>query len=342
MADFYPLIKEWYRQNKRDLPWRNTTDPYKIWLSEIILQQTRVDQGLSYYLKFLESFPTVKDLAEASEQDVLNLWQGLGYYSRARNLHFTANLVSNELNGIFPKSYIELLKLKGIGSYTAAAIASFAYKEPKAVVDGNVYRVLSRVFNIDTSIDSSEGKKQFFNLAQSLIDLKEPDIFNQAIMEFGALQCVPNNPDCSICPLQTKCLAFEAKSVKSRPLKSKKNKVRNRYFHFMLFMDNDYTYLEQRKTKDIWENMYQFPLIETSETSETLEINDWKKYSDTIPDFISKEIIHLLSHQRIHAKFYHFSRTPKMIESSWLKVKKCYIQDFPIPRLIDRYLELVG
>ena len=225
MTDFNLLITNWYRQNKRDLPWRLTTDPYKIWLSEIILQQTRVDQGLSYYLKFVKEFPTIQALANASEQQVLALWQGLGYYSRARNLHFTAKTISNELNGKFPNSFTSLKKLKGIGDYTAAAIASFSYNEITPVVDGNVYRVLSRVFNIATPIDSSQGKKLFYELAGELISKENPGEFNQSIMEFGALWCKPQNPKCEDCPLQENCLAFENDTVKLLPVKDKKIKI---------------------------------------------------------------------------------------------------------------------
>lgn len=337
MTDFTLLITDWYRQNKRDLPWRNTNDPYKIWLSEIILQQTRVDQGLSYYLKFIENFPTVNDLAKASEHDVLNLWQGLGYYSRARNLHSTAKFISQELDGVFPQNFNELLKLKGVGSYTAAAIASFSFKEPVAVVDGNVYRVLSRFFDIDTPIDSTSGKKQFAELAQELINSDEPDTYNQAIMEFGAMQCTPSNPNCSECPLNVSCLALNLNAVKVRPIKSKKTVVKDRFFHFFLFNDGNHTLLEKREMKDIWQNLYQFPLIETYSQNEKVDL---RSITDQNPDLISMEIIHLLSHQRLHAKFYHFSSLPKLNNQKWIKIRTENLQDYPLPRLIDRYLEL--
>lgn len=336
MADFNLLITDWYRLNKRDLPWRHTNEPYEIWLSEIIMQQTRVEQGLSYYIKFIKTYPTVFDLANATEQEVLNLWQGLGYYSRARNLHYTAKTIALEKNGKFPNNYKELLMLKGIGTYSAAAIASFSYKEPVAVVDGNVYRVLSRVFDIETPIDSTEGKKIFFDLAQTLLDIKNPDIFNQAIMEFGALQCTPSNPNCLECPLSINCLSYESGTINSRPVKSKKIKITNRYFHFMLFDYNGNTYLEKRISKDIWLNLYQFPLVESSDNN---EISNWDKYSLTGPTKVSTEIKHILSHQRIHAKFYHFSGEPSFTESNWQKIKLADIQDYPLPRLIDRYLE---
>lgn len=336
MTDFTLLITDWYRQNKRELPWRNTNDPYLIWLSEIILQQTRVDQGLSYYLKFANQYPNVTALANASENDILNMWQGLGYYSRARNLHATAKHVTLNLNSDFPKSYLELLKLKGVGSYTAAAIASFSNKEAIAVVDGNVYRVLSRYFDIDTPIDSTDGKKQFSELAQSLLNPAEPDLFNQAIMEFGALQCTPKNPDCANCPLSSGCLAYANNTIASRPLKSKKTAVRDRYFHFLFFDDGENTIVEQRVSKDIWQNMYQFPLIET-EMNEEIENNT--TISPQKPEYISKEIIHLLSHQRLHSRFYHFTQLPVNLPPNWILIPKINLQDYPLPRLIDRYLE---
>jgi A/G-specific adenine glycosylase len=338
MADFTLLITDWYRQNKRDLPWRNTNDPYKIWLSEIILQQTRVDQGLSYYFKFITNFPTVENLAAASEQEVLNLWQGLGYYSRARNLHFSAKYISNELNGKFPENYIDILKLKGVGSYTAAAIASFSYKETIAVVDGNVYRLLSRFFDIETPIDSTIGKKQFFELAQSLIDPQQPDIFNQAIMEFGALQCTPSNPNCMDCPLNIGCIAFSKQIIKSRPVKEKKTLVKDRFFHFLMFKEANKLIIEQRKSKDIWQNLFQFPLIETSSAIEIPAINSFTK---NVPSLISSEIIHILSHQRLHTKFYHFTTLPEKIKPNWLIIDFENLDDFPLPRLIDRYLETI-
>ncbi len=336
MADFHLLITDWYRQNKRALPWRLTKDPYSIWLSEIILQQTRVDQGTAYYYKFIENYPSVLDLAKADEQEVLNLWQGLGYYSRARNLHSAAKYIANELNGQFPNNFKEVLKLKGVGEYTAAAIASFSFKEPVAVVDGNVYRVLSRVFNIDTPIDSTEGKKQFAQLAQELISTSNPDTHNQAIMEFGALHCTPANPKCESCPLIEMCISYEKDTIQSRPVKSKKTKVRDRYFHYLLFEDQDHFFIAQRTKKDIWQNMFEFPMIET-ETNQ--ELKDFRPYTHSLPTFISSEIIHILSHQKIHTFFYHFPASSVLHNNDLLKVSKQDFNDYPIPRVIDRYLE---
>lgn len=335
MADFHLSITEWYRQNKRDLPWRETTSPYPIWLSEIILQQTRVEQGKSYYNKFLDHYPTLEDLAKADEQDVLNDWQGLGYYSRARNLHHTAKILVLENKGQFPRSYAELLKLKGIGKYTAAAIASFAYNEAVPVVDGNVYRVLSRHFNIDISIDSSAGQKLFFELAGSLMKDSDPGEFNQAIMEFGALQCTPSNPNCPECPLQITCEAYAKGTIPFRPVKKSKTKVRNRYFHFLIFQMEGKTILEKREHKDIWQSLFQFPLIETENSISP----DWNQHFGIEPLESSEVITHLLSHQKIHARFYHFASFPESTQEPWKVIKTSEIQNYPLPRLIDRYLE---
>ena len=255
----------WYKQNKRDLPWRKTTDPYQIWLSEIILQQTRVDQGLNYYHKFIKKYPNIHSLAQASEKDVLNLWQGLGYYSRARNLHFTAKYISNELNGQFPSKHKEILKLKGVGEYTAAAISSFSYKEVYPVIDGNVYRVLSRIFGVENPIDSTEGKKVFKKLAAELINTKNPDTYNQAIMEFGALQCTPKKPKCEDCPFLLECFAYKNELIAELPKKENKIKQRNRYFNYLVIINDDAFYLNERKEKDIWQGLFDFPVFETSE-----------------------------------------------------------------------------
>lgn len=331
MQNFSLLITEWYRQNKRELPWRGVKDPYTIWLSEIILQQTRVEQGRAYYQKFVDHYPTVIDLANASEQDVLNDWQGLGYYSRARNLHFSAKYIRDELNGIFPQTYDEILKLKGVGKYTAAAIASFAYNEPKAVVDGNVYRFLSRAFNIDTPIDSSKGQKDFQILADSIISIDNPADHNQAMMEIGALVCTPTSPQCMFCPVNEICEGRAKGTHVNLPVKSKKTKVRNRYFHYLIYNDSRKTLIEQRTEKGIWQKLYQFPLVET-------ESEKW----DTIPENcveVSETVVHKLSHQHIHAKFYTIQGFPKKMESSYVTINSEDIQDFPLPRIIDRYLE---
>ncbi len=340
MVDFHLLIGIWYRLNKRELPWRKTNDPYLIWLSEIILQQTRVVQGLSYYLKFTHNYPTVFDLANASEQDVLKDWQGLGYYSRARNLHATAKVIASEYKGVFPKTFLEIKKLKGIGDYTAAAISSFAFNLPHAVVDGNVYRVLSRVFNIDLPIDSIEGKKYFAQLAKELLPNHDAAIHNQAIMEMGAIQCLPTNPLCDSCPLLEKCLSYQLKNTHERPVKVKKTKTRDRFFHFLIFQKDNQVFLEKRESKDIWKHLFQFPLIETSEE---LTTNDIKKIIfekfELMPIFQSEKVVHILSHQKINARFYFFDCFPPNLPSAFIRIKKKDIQDFPLPRLIDRFIE---
>jgi len=272
--DLSQILLDWYRNNQRDLPWRRTNDPYAIWLSEVILQQTRVEQGMPYWLRFIEDFPTVTDLANADEREVLRLWQGLGYYSRARNLHAAAKIVRDEYNGNFPNQYEQIRALKGIGDYTAAAISSFAFNLPHAVVDGNVYRFLSRIFAINTPIDSTNGKKEFFVLANELLDKSNPGTFNQSLMEFGAMQCKPSNPDCSVCPFNQYCQSFATNTVSEYPVKAKKTKTRNRYFDFIILSDEKNTLLQKREEKDIWQGLYQFPVIESEKKNKTkFELN---------------------------------------------------------------------
>ena len=334
MLQFQDIIIDWYDKNKRNLPWRNTNNPYFIWLSEIILQQTRVDQGLPYFEKFINHYPSVYELAIADEQEILNDWQGLGYYSRARNLHKTAKEVVDIYKGVFPSTYIELLKLTGIGPYTAAAIASFAFDEAKAVVDGNVYRVLSRVFDIEEAIDSTQGKKTFESLANELIDKNNSAIYNQAIMEFGALQCVPVNPSCIICPLQFQCLAYKNKTITQRPLKSKKTKVTPRYFVYLVELSSNQTIrIEKRKEKGIWQHLYQFPLLEFMSIEEKQSYLASLKYK-----FISKEYKHILSHQHLFAHFAVVEPTIKIPEDQ-LEIALSELSNFPIPRLIDKFWE---
>lgn len=305
--DFPKLLTDWYLQHKRDLPWRDTTDAYFIWLSEIMLQQTRVAQGLPYFLAFTNAFPSVFDLANADEEKVLKLWQGLGYYSRARNLHKTARFVASELDGNFPDNYNDLLKLKGIGGYTAAAIASFSYNEAVPVVDGNVFRVLSRYFDIETDIAQASAKKDFSDLAFELMPKDNPALFNQAIMEFGALQCVPKNPDCEVCPLNSGCLALHRNKVSQLPVKSKKAKARNRYFNYLVFSDDKgNTILNKRTGKGIWHNLYEFPLVETESAAETgtiLSLIHSENEIISIQELSSDDVLHKLTHQHLHIKF---------------------------------------
>ena len=247
--DFSLKLIKWYKLNKRNLPWRESKNPYKIWISEIILQQTKVEQGLPYYLKFIRKFPNVHELAKANENIVLKLWQGLGYYSRARNLHYSAKYISKHLNGQFPKNYNELIKLKGVGKYTASAVASFAFNEKKAVLDGNVFRVLSRYFGVEEPIDTTSGNKIFENIAYINLPNKNVDTYNQSIMEFGALQCKPVNPKCNTCPLENKCFAFNNNKILSLPIKSKKIIKKERFFNFIVLRNEKFIFLEKKELK---------------------------------------------------------------------------------------------
>ncbi|MCB0400567.1 MAG: A/G-specific adenine glycosylase [Flavobacteriales bacterium] len=331
----------WYKRHKRDLPWRNTTDPYVIWLSEIILQQTRVDQGIGYFHRFLERFPDVFQLAEAHEDDVLKLWQGLGYYSRARNLHATAQVIAQEYNGHFPGNYHDLLKLKGVGEYTAAAIASFAFREKQPVVDGNVYRVLSRVFGIDTPIDSSAGKKMFRQLAADLIPDQNPDTFNQAIMEFGALHCVPKSPDCEACIFLRECYAKQHQLTGELPKKAGKTKQRDRYFNYLVVMNRDHVYLHQRQGKDIWKGLHEFPLIETE-----TPVTDFEALLPLAPfhspmtlKSCSQTYKHILSHQRIFAVFWLVTIESSEPYGDFKLIPIREINKYAVPKLIDNYIQ---
>jgi A/G-specific adenine glycosylase len=341
--NFTNSLTRWYLENKRDLPWRNTQNPYLIWLSEIMLQQTRVAQGMPYFLSFTTAFPTVYDLANASEEEVLKLWQGLGYYSRARNLHKTAQHVAFELKGVFPTNYKDLLQLKGIGEYTAAAIASFSYDECVPVVDGNVFRVLSRYFDIETDISSSSAKKEFAALALELMPKNNPALFNQAMMEFGALQCVPKSPDCQICPLNKGCLALQKKKVVLLPVKSRQLKVRHRYFNYLIFLDeNQNTIIQKRTDKGIWHNLYEFPLIETEKEVEfdciATEIQKQQFVKNkiiAIEEHNAKSQIHKLSHQHLHIKFWKITVAETVVNG----IDYATLLRFPFPIVIFNFIE---
>lgn len=344
--NFTDKILKWYRKNKRDLPWRSKSpSAYKVWLSEIIMQQTRISQGTAYYLKFVENYPTIQQLAFAEEAEILKLWQGLGYYSRARNLHKTAKEIVELHNGKFPENYEELLKLKGIGEYTASAIASIVFKIPKAAVDGNVYRVLSRVFGIDSPIDETAGKKEFQILAQKLISSENPSDYNQGVMEFGALQCLPRNPDCKNCPLSNCCLAYKAGQVHDLPFKSKQTKQRKRYFNYLVIEQGDSIYIRKRKEKDIWQNLYDFPLLESSgklsKKNLQRELGKLKILPKGLSDISHKQSeVHILSHQKIHASFTRFSIMPnsQISYSNAFPVKKSSLKNYAIPKLLENYL----
>ena len=330
-------------QNKRSMPWRETKDPYRIWLSEIILQQTRVAQGLPYYVKFTETYPDVNALAASPEEKVMKLWQGLGYYSRARNLHFTAKYVVNELGGVFPKTYKELLQLKGVGDYTASAIASICYDEPTAVVDGNVYRVLSRVFGIATPINTTSGIKQFKALAQELIDTSQPGTFNQALMEFGARHCVPQNPDCTRCIFATTCAALEEGQVAVWPVKLKNLKIKKLYFNYIVPLSTDgKTVLQQRTKKGIWQKLYEFPLVETEQLVEAEALNKNESFVglknrfkfESVILYNETPIVHKLSHRTIETRFW-IAECEKLDEKG---IAISEITDFPVPVLIDSFI----
>ena len=336
-------LMAWYKIHKRSFPWRQTTDPYSIWLSEVILQQTRVSQGTPYYNSFIESFPTVDHLAAAEEQQVLKLWQGLGYYSRARNLHYTAKVIVSEYDSVFPKTFKELLTLKGIGDYTASAISSICFDEPQAVIDGNVYRVLSRYFGKDTPIDVSYALKEFKALATKLMGNESPGEFNQALMEFGALQCTPKNPVCNSCTFQNNCTAFNKNLVSKLPLKNNKIKVTDRYFNYLVFeTPNKKTLLHQRTTKGIWQNLYEFPLVEslhvlnTNEISETPLISRYTKIKDTSVSKINEiPIIHKLSHQQLYITYWKV-KTNTLLEEGMFENE---VHNYPVPRVLEKFIK---
>ncbi|MFA5972148.1 MAG: A/G-specific adenine glycosylase [Lentimicrobiaceae bacterium] len=342
-------LLQWYSQNKRPLPWRETRDPYKIWLSEVILQQTRVAQGTDYYHRFLVAFPDVQSLAAAAEQNVLKLWQGLGYYSRARNMHFTAKEVVEKYNGIFPGSSAELKKLKGIGDYTAAAITSICFEEPTAVLDGNVARVISRLYAIDTPVDSNEGRYTITNLANNLLDTNHPGTFNQAVMELGALVCTPQSPACNTCPLAFACEALKRNQIENFPVKTPKKTPTVRHLNYLVISfkkDNtEYVLMHKRTGNDIWKNMYDFPCIESGISTDTTKILETCIKSGMfgglpfVVKHVSGEYIHQLSHRRLLAKFIRIEVQGTLNQpDNHIVVSKNQIAELPIPRLIDRYL----
>jgi A/G-specific adenine glycosylase len=339
----------WYQKNKRELPWRKTSDPYKIWLSEIILQQTRVNQGIDYYYRFIEKFPTVQDLAKASIDEVLLLWQGLGYYSRARNMYSSAKLIAENNNGNFPLTFSELKKLKGVGDYTAAAIASIVYNEAVPVLDGNVYRVLSRYYAIEVPVDIAKNKLLFLKHAENILDRRQPGIFNQAIMELGAIICTPKQPKCAECPIANKCIAFNSRTTELYPVKFKKTVQKYRFFYFFIVRCKDEVLIEKRLGKDIWEELYQFPLLESAERLEETEIATNSFLNEPTHKnlqilAISAEIKHVLSHQIIKARFIHIKTdTLKTFKTNGLiRVKIKEISDYAMPRIITRYLGMTS
>ncbi len=347
MDFIHDTLINWFAENRRDLPWRHNPTPYQVWLSEIILQQTRVNQGWDYYLRFVEKWPTVNDLANATEEEVLKMWQGLGYYSRARNLHQCAKQIVEQHGGQFPADFEKLKQLKGIGDYTAAAIASIAFDLPHAVVDGNVYRVLSRLFDIDTPININEGQTVFAKIADDLLNREQPGLHNQAMMEFGALQCTPKNPNCLLCPLQAQCLAFANQTVMQRPVKLQKLKITTRYFNYLVFRIEGNVYLHKRSGNDIWKNLYDFPCIESENPMTVEEVIASEKFQQLIENKsftiikTSPTFTHKLTHRTIIAQFIEIKLEEKLLR---IETKELFLTpetdlgNFPIPRLIDLYL----
>ena len=343
MNNFSEILINWYREHKRELPWRESSDPYLIWISEIILQQTRVVQGYDYFIRFIKRFPDVTSLAEADEDEVMKFWQGLGYYSRARNLHAAAR----SMNGVFPKTYPEVLALKGVGQYTAAAICSFAYNMPYAVVDGNVYRVLSRYLGIETPIDSTEGKKLFASLAGEFLDKSRPAVYNQAIMDFGAIQCTPQNPACLFCPLAGSCMALSKSMVAQLPVKQHKTKTTERFLNYIYVRAGACTFINKRTGNDIWKNLFELPLIETASSvteEELLALPEFIKLFDKeevpVVRSICRNVKHVLSHRVLYANFYEVVLPEKTKSfSSYLKIKTNELEQYAVPKLIHAFLE---
>lgn len=344
--NFTQTIQTWYQEHKRELPWRETNDPYTIWISEIILQQTRVVQGYEYFVRFMRRFPDILSLAEAHEDEVMKYWEGLGYYSRARNLHAAAK----SMNGIFPVTYSEVLALKGVGEYTAAAICSFAYGMPYAVVDGNVYRVLSRYWGIETPIDSTLGKKEFAMLADELLDKKHPALYNQAIMDFGAIQCTPQSPKCMFCPLVETCIALKSGKVNQLPVKKNKVKVTERYFNYIYVRAGACTFIHKRTGNDIWRNLFEFPLIETLSyvsMTELMRLPEFQAlFSFTEPvavRLMHEKVKHVLSHRIIYANFYEVT-LPESVNSlgHYQRVGKEELGQYAFPQLIQKRLRSIA
>jgi len=331
--------------NQRTMPWKGEKNPYLIWLSEIILQQTRVEQGLPYFEAFKKKYATVQQLAKAPQDEVMKLWQGLGYYSRARNLHFTAKYVAENLNGVFPDNFQSLQELKGVGAYTAAAIASFAYDEPVAVVDGNVIRILSRYFGIETPFDTTEGKKEFAAIAQQLISTTNPAAYNQAIMDYGATVCTPQNPDCNNCVLNKNCFAFDKSIVELLPVRNKKLVKKERHFCYVIIHQKNHTFIRLRTAKDIWKELYEFPLIESDKPFDKdihkqlvnlLETNDFKITNR------SETVRQLLTHQKLHITFVEVTLGEEQAfdtEKKLIRITKNKLKQFAFPKTIAEYLQ---
>jgi A/G-specific adenine glycosylase len=335
------LLTDWYHQNKRNLPWRNSRNPYFIWLSEVILQQTRVDQGTAYYHKFTERYPTVTDLATAPEEDVMLSWQGLGYYSRARNLHAAAKSVVAEHQGKFPNTYQNIRNLKGVGDYTAAAVASIAFDLPHAAVDGNVNRVVSRLFEVEENPLLPPGKRKIQEISNMMLDTADPGTYNQAMMELGATVCKPRNPECGICPVSQYCQAFASGRQQEFPVKGEKTKVKTRYLHFVIFKDAENRVLVSRRgANDIWKGLYQFPLLETDGPAEPHALIIPGTENMTLTK-VKSNIRHLLTHRELIIGFYHFEGE-KLPLNKWKDFEAfgySELSKLAFPRAITRYIE---
>ncbi|MBN1990042.1 MAG: A/G-specific adenine glycosylase [Bacteroidales bacterium] len=344
--DFKSILIKWYGHNARELPWRQTTDPYHIWVSEVILQQTRVAQGLSYYLRFINAFPTIKSLAQAPLDDLMKVWQGLGYYSRARNLQAGAQMVVERFNGKLPSTYDELITIKGLGPYSAGAIASFAFKQQVPAIDGNVYRILARIFGVFASPFTAGGKKEFHLLVMELMDKSAPDTFNQALLDFGALQCVPRSPSCSACPFVGICYAYRNNLIHQLPVKGKKIVPRDRFFNYIMVRHAGSTYINRREGSDIWNSLYEFPLVETDgmlEPEALMSLPEWAAVvgsNGVFVKYISEVFKHKLSHQTIYARFFivEVSAIPYTLADNFTRIPIGNLSSISTPRLIDSFL----
>jgi A/G-specific adenine glycosylase len=340
------ILQQWYAFHKRNLPWREEKSPYHIWLSEVILQQTRVAQGIDYYHKFTSRYPHIEDMANAPLDDILKLWQGLGYYTRARNMHETSKFIVNNLNGVFPGSFERLLKLRGIGKYTASAIASIVYKEPVAVLDGNVFRVLARFYGINEPVNSARGRLVFEDHAAGILDRSDPGNHNQALMELGALICVPRNPRCDDCPLATECVARTRGIIDLLPVRSDKKQQKNRYFNYIFLQSGGYTWLSKRTGRDIWHSLYEFPLIETAGPVTREELSTLPGWNDLFGASVFRingspqKYKHQLTHQTLHCTFYNIDleNPPADYGRSLFKTEISKLGLYPVPRLIENYL----
>ncbi len=332
-------LLEWYEKNKRELPWRETSDPYKIWVSEIILQQTQVKTGIKYYDKFITTFPNVKALSIAKEIEVLKIWEGLGYYRRALNMLHAAKTIVYDYNNIFPIKYNDLIKLKGIGAYTAAAISSICYNEKRAVVDGNVYRVLSRLYNIKTPINTHIGKKKFQKIADELIPNKNPGTYNQAIMDFGSIHCKKNNPKCNICPLIKNCKGLIFNNIDNLPVKQLSKKLKIRHFNYLFITDDDYFIIEQRGSSDIWSKLYQLPLIESGApmNRKLLIQNNYFEPFNILDIKHEYNTNHILSHQKLIISFWKINTDRIKSNTIAIRIKKTDIKKYPFPKPLQKY-----